>query len=47
MTWFYGRDGAVVRASASHSVDLGFNLLVEFKNGIHSFPCFALCIKKG
>ena len=37
------RDGVVVRASVSQSVDLGFNPLVEsyqktFKNGIHSFP---------
>ena len=37
------RDGVVVRASASQSVDLGFILLVEscqktLKNGIHSFP---------
>ena len=37
------RNGIVVRAPASQSVDLGFNPLVEsyqktFKNGIHSFP---------
>ena len=37
------RDGVVVRASASQSVDLGFISLVEsyqktLKNGIHSFP---------
>ena len=37
------RDGVVVRASASQSVDLGFNPLVEpyqttLKNGICSFP---------
>ena len=37
------RDGVVVRASASQSVDLGFIPLVEsyhktLKNGIHSFP---------
>ena len=36
------RDGVVVRASASQSVDLGFNPLVEpyqktLKNRIHSF----------
>ena len=36
------RDGVVVRASASQSVDLGFISLVEsyqktLKNGIHSF----------
>ena len=39
------RDGAVVRASASQSVDLGFIPLVEshqktFKNDIHSFPAW-------
>ena len=39
----YRRDGVVVRASASQSVDLGFISLVEsyqktLKNGIHSFP---------
>ena len=37
------RDGVVVRASASQSVDLGFIILVEsyqktLKNGIRSFP---------
>ena len=37
------RDGVVVGASASQSVDLGFISLVEsyqktLKNGIHSFP---------
>ena len=37
------RDGVVVRASASQSVDLGFIPFVEsyqktLKNGIHSFP---------
>ena len=37
------RDGVVVRASASQSVDLGFIPLVEsyqqtLKNGIYSFP---------
>ena len=40
---FNRRDGVVVRAFASQSVDLGFNPLVEsyqklLKNGIHSFP---------
>ena len=39
------RDGVVVRASASQSVDLGFIPLVEsyqktFKNGIYSFPAW-------
>ena len=39
------RDGVVVRASASQSVDLGFIPLVEscqkdFKNGILSFPAW-------
>ena len=39
------RDGVMVRASASQSVDLGFILLVEsyqknFKNGIYSFPAW-------
>ena len=37
------RDGVVVRASASQSIDLGFIFLVEsyqktLKNGIRSFP---------
>ena len=41
----YRRDGVMVRASASQSVDLGFNPLVEsyrktLKNGIHSFPAW-------
>ena len=41
------RDGVMVRASASQSVDLGFILLVEsyqkfFKNGIYSFPAWRL-----
>ena len=41
----YRRDGLVVRASASQSVDLGFIPLVEsyqktLKNGIHSFPAW-------
>ena len=39
----YRRNVVVVRASASQSVDLGFNSLVEsyqktLKNGFHSFP---------
>ena len=39
------RDGVVVRASASQSVDLGFISLVEsyqktLKNGIYSFPAW-------
>ena len=39
------RDGVVVRASASQSVDLGFIPLVEsyqktLKNGIYSFPAW-------
>ena len=39
------RDGVVVRASASQSVDLEFILLVEsyqqaLKNGIYSFPAW-------
>ena len=39
------RDGVVVRASASQSVDLGFISLVgsyqkTLKNGIHSFPAW-------
>ena len=39
------RDGVVVRASASQSVDLGFIFQVEsyqktLKNGIHSFPAW-------
>ena len=38
-------DGILVRASASQSVDFGFNLLVEshpktLKNGMHSFPAW-------
>ena len=37
------RDGVVVRASALHSVDLGFISLIEsnqqtLRNGIYSFP---------
>ena len=39
------RDGVVVRAFASQSVDLGFIFQVEsyqktFKNGIYSFPAW-------
>ena len=39
------RDGVVVRASASQSVDLGFIPLVEsyqkaLKNGVYSFPAW-------
>ena len=39
------RDGIVVRASASQSIDLGFTPFVEsyqktFKNGIHSFSAW-------
>ena len=45
MSESYRRDGVVVRASASQSVDLGFISLVEsyqktLKNGIHSFPAW-------
>ena len=41
----YRRDGVVVRASASQSVDVGFIPQVEsyqktLKNGIHSFPAW-------
>ena len=44
------RDGVVVRVSASHSVDLGFNTLVEsyqktLKNGINSFPALPSACK--
>ena len=40
---FGPRDGVVIRASASQSVDLGFIPLIgsyqkTLKNGIHSFP---------
>ena len=39
------RDGVVVRASASQSIDLGFISQIELyqktlKNGIHSFPAW-------
>ena len=45
------RDDVVVRASAAHSVDLGFIPLVEsyqktLKNGIHSFPAWRSAQKK-
>ena len=45
ITCNYRRDGVVVRASASQSVDLAFNPLVEsyqktLNNGIHSFPAW-------
>ena len=44
------RDGVVVRASASQSVDLGFIFLVEsyqktLKNGIPSFPDWRSAIR--
>ena len=46
------RDGVAVRASASYSVDLGFNPLVEscqktFKNCIHSFPAWCSAFRGG
>ena len=46
------RDDVVVRASASQSVDLGFNPLVEsyqktLKNGIHSFPAWRSAFRGG
>ena len=46
------RDGVVVRASASQSVDLGFIPLVEsyqktLKNGIRSFPAWRSAFKGG
>ena len=49
---FYRRDGVVVRASASQSVDLGFIPLVEsyqktLKNGIHSFPAWRSAFREG
>ena len=48
----YQRDGVVVKASASQSVDLGFILLVEsyqktLKNGIHSFPAWRSAFRGG
>ena len=46
------RDGVVVGASSSQSVDLGFNPLVEayqktLKNGIHSFPAWRSAFRGG
>ena len=46
------RDGVVVRASSSQSVDLGLNPLVELyqktlKNGIHSFPAWRSAFRGG
>ena len=47
------RDGVVVRASASQSVDLGFIPLVELflkktlKNGIRSFPAWRSAFRRG
>ena len=46
------RDGVVVRASASQSVDLGFIPLVEsyqktLKNGIYSFPAWCSAFMGG
>ena len=46
------RDGGVVRASASQSVDLGFIPLVEsylktLKNGIYSFPAWRWAFRGG
>ena len=46
------RDGVVVRASASQSVDLGFIPLVEsyqktLKNGIYNFPAWRSAFKGG
>ena len=39
----------MVRASASHSVDLGFISQVESyqktKNGVHNLPALSLCMK--
>ena len=48
----YRRDGVVVRASAWHTVDLRFILLVEsyrktLKNGIYSFPAWHLAFMGG
>ena len=48
--YYSWRDGVVVGASASQSVDLGFNLLVEsyqktLQNGIHSFPTWRLAFR--
>ena len=46
------RDGVVVRASTSQSVDLGFIPLVgsyqkTLKNGIHSFPAWRSAFSGG
>ena len=46
------RDSVVVRASASHLVDLGLNPLVELnqktlKNDIHSFPAWRSAFREG
>ena len=46
------RDGVVVRASASQSVDLGFIPLIEsyqktLKNGIYSFSAWRSAFMKG
>ena len=46
------RDGVVVRASASQSVDLGLISLVgsyqkTLKNGIYSFPAWRLTFMEG
>ena len=48
----YRRDGVVVRASASHSVNTEFSSLVEsyqktLKNGIHSSPAWRLAFMGG
>ena len=45
------RDGVVVRASASQSIDLGFISLVEsyrktLKNGIYSFPAWRSAFRR-
>ena len=47
----YRRDGVVVRASASQSVDLGFIpssrvIPEDFKKWYSQLPCLALSIKK-
>ena len=52
LKWQDRRDGVVVRASASQSVDLGFIPLVEsyqktLKNGIHSFPAWRSAFREG
>ena len=50
-TSVHRRDGVVVRASASQSVDLGFIPKSSYyqktlKNGIHSFPAWRLAYKR-